>query len=166
MSENKTQRHLQPQENSVNPFSVTRRFWRILIENPPTPNLFRLYVIVAPLATLLAFYSVLEGDIEWFYSLLIIGVAIFYWYLLIENWPKKRTQKPRGFDHHQHNTSDLSAFPISFYIFLASLTTVCALLLFSDQWLIGALWSLLAVHYWYTVYIHWWKRTLPKQQRE
>ncbi len=166
MSENKTQQHLRPQENPTNPVSVTRRFWRSLVKNPPTPNFFRLYVIVAPLATLLAFYSVLDVEIERLYSLLTIGLAIFYWYLLIENWPKKRMQNPRSFDHRRHDTSDISAFPISFYVYLGTLTTVSALLLFSEHWFIGAFWSLLAIPTWFTAYIHWWKRTPPNQQRD
>lgn len=166
MSENKTPQHPRPQGNSANPFSVTRRFWKSLVENPPTPNLFKLYLTLTPLATLIAFFSLLEVDIAWFYRMISIGLAIFYWYLLIENWPKKRTQKTRSFDHHQHDTSDISAFPISFYVFLGVLSTVCALLLFSEQWFAGAIWSLLAMPHWYTVYINWWKRTLQNQQHD
>ncbi len=166
MSENKTRQHLRPQENSASRFSVTHRFWKFLVENPPTPNLFRLYVVVAPLATLLAFYSVLDVEIEWLYSLISIGLAIFYWYLLIENRPKKRTQKSSNFDRDRHDSSETDAFPISFYVYLGLLNVICVLLLFSEQWFAGAVWSILAIHTWFTVYIHWWKRTLQNQQRD
>ena len=166
MSKNKTRFGSQQRENSGKPLSVSVRFGKSLVKNPPKPNLFKLYLFLAPLATLLAVYSVLDLEIERLYSLLTIGIAIFYWYCLIENRPKKRSQKPRSFDHHRHDTSDISAFPISFYVFLGTLSTVSALLLFSEDWLIGALFTILAIPHWYTAYKNWWGRTLPNQQRD
>ena len=144
----------------MNPHSVVVRYWKHFVENPPTPNFLALYAIVAPLGTLFSLLAVFEEDSNWLFDLLLIGLTIFCWYLLVVNQSKKRTVRPTNLNRDQNDTSDTSGHSLSFYVALGLFTTALAVLGFLDQWVVGAIWTLLTIQNWFSAYVTWWRQKL------